>query len=101
GVPVAAPSRRRSITSSEPRACSSRKVPPRRRAPGRSERSALPADRTAEGRQPSETEGQGTMSSLSTLVSAGLHRLGYQEVEGQGLVEYALILLLVCIACLA
>jgi Flp pilus assembly pilin Flp len=41
------------------------------------------------------------MSSLSTLVSAGLHRLGYQEVEGQGLVEYALILLLVCIACLA
>jgi Flp pilus assembly pilin Flp len=52
------------------------------------------------GDEHSETEGQGTMSLLVRLL-VGLQPPEFSEAEGQGLVEYALILLLVCIACLA
>jgi len=52
------------------------------------------------GDRQSETEGQGTMNSLRILLRAGLGCLTDQESDGQSLVEYALIILLIAIACL-
>ena len=54
-----------------------------------------------QGAQLSESEGQGSMSWLRSGRAEWLHYLNIGAHDGQGLVEYALIMLLVCIACVA
>src|SRR6476620_268068 len=52
------------------------------------------------GDEHSETEGQGTMSLVLRLL-AGLQPTEFSEAEGQGLVEYAMVLMLVALVCVA
>jgi hypothetical protein len=47
----------------------------------------------------SEAEGQGTMSRLNKSQSRAVQYLKGHQSEGQGLVEYAMLLLFVVIAC--
>lgn len=69
--------------------------------PRRKERTSTGLDRYQATISQSEAEGQGTMSWLLTSRLRSFNVLKDRPIEGQGLVEYALILLLICIACLA